>query len=278
MNPSNVVRVRGVAHYALLGAFLLIQLFPAYWMVITSFKTPNQSISVPPIYFPTMFTLRAYRTLFVDYNFGDYLLNSLLVCLGSVLITMVMSAVAAYGFARWSFPGKGLLLGALMVTAMLPFISVLGPTFNIIRSLDLIDTKRGLLLVFVNGGIPLATWFLYVFFQTIPRELEEAAALDGAGRISTFIRIVLPLSVPGLASTAALVFLSFWNELIFALVLTLTPESKTLTVGLSEIPGLFEIPYDLMAAAGALTAIPAIILVVGFQRHLVAGLTAGALK
>ena len=182
---------------------------------------------MPPIYFPTMFTLRAYRTLFVDYNFGDYLLNSLLVCLGSVLITMVMSAVAAYGFARWSFPGKGLLLGALMVTAMLPFISVLGPTFNIIRSLDLIDTKRGLLLVFVNGGIPLATWFLYVFFQTIPRELEEAAALDGAGRISTFIRIVLPLSVPGLASTAALVFLSFWNELIFALVLTLTPESKT---------------------------------------------------
>jgi ABC-type glycerol-3-phosphate transport system permease component len=271
-------RARTANHYLLLAGFLVVQLFPMYWMLITSFKTPNQSIAVPPIYFPTMLTMRAYRTLFVDNDFGSYLMNSLVVCLGSMAITMVMSAIAGYGFARWTFPGKGPLLAALMLTSMLPFISVIGPTFNIIRHLDLIDTKRGLGMVFVNGGIPLATWFLYVFFQTIPKELEEAAALDGAGRIRTFLRVVLPLSAPGLASTAALVFISYWNELIFALVITLTPESKTLTVGLSELPGLFDIPYDLMAAAGMLTALPAIIIVVLFQRHLVAGLTAGAVK
>lgn len=271
-------RARTASHYLLLAGFLIVQLFPMYWMLITSFKTPNQSIAVPPIYFPTMLTMRAYRTLFVDNDFGSYLMNSLVVCLGSMAITMVMSAIAGYGFARWNFPGKGPLLAALMLTSMLPFISVIGPTFNIIRHLDLIDTKRGLGMVFVNGGIPLATWFLYVFFQTIPKELEEAAALDGAGRIRTFLRVVLPLSAPGLASTAALVFISYWNELIFALVITLTPESKTLTVGLSELPGLFDIPYDLMAAAGMLTALPAIIIVVLFQRHLVAGLTAGAVK
>jgi len=266
------------AHYVLLGIFLVCQLFPFYWMVATSFKTTNQTIATPPIYFPHSFALRAYQTLFEKYHFGDYIKNSLTVCLVALVITMIISAIAGYGFARWSFPGKGLLLGVLMLTAMLPFISIIGPTFNIIRDLDLIDTKRGLVMVFVNGGIPLATWFLYVFFQSIPKELEEAAALDGAGKVRTFVQVVLPLSAPGLASTGALVFISYWNELIFTLVLTLTEDSKTLTVGLSEIPGLFDIPYDLMAAAGTLTALPAILLVVFFQRHLVDGLTAGAVK
>ena len=278
MNKAFARPWHGVAHYALLVVFLVVQMFPVYWMLITSFKTPNQSIAVPPIYYPPTLALRAYETLFETHGFGFYLRNSLAVCVGALLVTMVLSAVAAYAFARWDFPGKGLLLGALMVTAMLPFISTLGPTFNIIRHLDLIDTKRGLGMVYVNGGIPLATWFLYVFFQTIPIELEEAAALDGAGRINTFLRVVLPLSIPGLASTAMLVFISYWNELIFALVITLSDGSKTLTVGLSEIPGLFDIPYDLMAAAGVVTAIPAVLLVVFFQRRIVAGLTAGSLK
>lgn len=264
------------AHYVFLVTFLVVQMFPVYWMAITSFKTPNQSIATPPLYYPPELTLRAYRTLFDRHGFGDYLRNSLVICLGALAVTMVISAIAAYGFARWTFPGKGLLLGALMVTAMLPFISTLGPTFNIINDLDLIDTRRGLGMVYVNGGIPMATWFLYVFFQTIPVELEEAAALDGCGRVGIFVRVVLPLSVPGLASTAILVFISFWNELIFALVITLTERSKTLTVGLSEIPGLFDIPYDLMAAAGVLTAIPAILTVIFFQRRIVAGLTAGS--
>lgn len=274
----NAARLRTAGHYSFLAVFLIAQLFPFYWMVATSFKTTNQTIATPPVYFPTSFALNAYRILFEKYHFGDYIRNSIFVSLVSLVLTMVIAAIAAYGFARWSFPGKGLFLGVLLLTAMLPFISILGPTFNIIRHFDLIDTKRGLVLVFVNGGIPLATWFLYVFFQTIPRELEEAAALDGAGRIRTFVRIVLPLSVPGLASTAALVFISYWNELIFTLVITLTEESKTLTVGLSEIPGLFDIPYDLMAAAGTLTALPAILLVAYFQKHLVDGLTAGAVK
>lgn len=272
------VRLRAAGHYALLAIFLTAQLFPFYWMVATSFKSTNQTIATPPVYFPTRFLLNAYQVLFKEYHFGDYIRNSILVSLLALVVTMVISSFAAYGFARWRFPAKGLFLGLLLLTAMLPFISIIGPTFNIIRHFDLIDTKRGLILVFVNGGIPLATWFLYVFFQSIPIELEEAAALDGAGRVRTFTRIVLPLSVPGLASTAALVFISYWNELIFTLVLTLTEQSKTLTVGLSEIPGLFDIPYDLMAAAGTLTAVPAIVLVVFFQRHLLEGLTAGAVK
>lgn len=275
MKPA---QLRAIGHYSLLAVFLTAQLFPFYWMVATSFKSTNQTIATPPIYFPTSFLLNAYHVLFEKYHFGDYIRNSILVSLASLLITLVVSSFAAYGFARWKFPGKGLFLGLLLLTAMLPFISIIGPTFNIIRHFDLIDTKRGLILVFVNGGIPLATWFLYVFFQSIPIELEEAAALDGAGRVRTFTRIVLPLSTPGLASTAALVFISYWNELIFTLVISLTEQSKTLTVGLSEIPGLFDIPYDLMAAAGTLTALPAIMLVIFFQRHLLEGLTAGAGK
>lgn len=269
---------RLTAHYALLTVFLLAQLFPFYWMVATSFKTNNETIATPPKYVPTQPTLHAYRTLFEDYHYGDYIKNSITITLVALVVTIAVSSVAAYGFARWTFPGRGLLLGSLMLTAMLPFISMIGPTFTIINHFNLLDTKRGLGMVFVNGGIPLATWFMYVTYLTIPKELEEAAALDGAGRMRTFLRIVMPLSVPGLAATSALVFISYWNELIFSLVLTLSENAKTLTVGLSEIPGLFDIPYDLMAAAGVLTAIPAIILVVFFQRHLVDGLTAGAVK
>lgn len=267
-----------IPHYLGLAMFLLVQLFPFYWMVTTAFKTPNESVSTPPMWVPKRVDLHAYTKLFQNYNFNDYLENSIVVCTISMLITMVVSTIAGYGFARWDFPGKRVLLGLLVVSSLLPFISLLGPTFVLIEAADLLDTKTGIVLVFVSGGIPLATWMLYLFLQSVPRELEEAAAVDGAGRLRTFLRIVLPLSLPGLASTAILTFIGSWNEFIFPLVLSLTPNSKTLTVGLSEIPGLFEVPFDLMAAAGTITALPAIILVVFFQRYLIRGILAGAVK
>lgn len=268
-----------IGHYLLLAVFLIIQLFPFYWMVTTAFKTPNEAVRTPPMWVPESFNLDSFVRLFVEREFGVYLWNSILVCGTAMLITLVMSIVAGYGFARWSFPGKSLLLGVLMLTAMLPLISVLGPTFLIIKNADLLDSKLGLILVFTSGGIPLATWLLYMFLQSIPRELEEAAAMDGSSRFRTFVQIVLPLSLPGLASTAIILFISYWGELIFPLVLSLTEQSKMLTVGLAEIPGRdLNVPYDLLGAAGAITAIPAILLVIFFQRYLVNGLVAGAVK
>lgn len=265
-------------HYLALALFLLIQLFPFYWMVTTAFKSANESIRTPPMWFPESPRATAFVELFTERDFATYLKNSVLVCTSALVVTMAVSVIAAYGFARWNFPGKGVLLGLLIGSSMLPFISIVGPTFVIIEDARLLDTKLGLVLVFINGGIPLATWMMYTFLQTVPRELEEAASVDGANRVRIFGQIVLPLSTPGLASTAILTFISYWNELLFPLVLTLTPEAKTLTVGLSEIPGLFEIPFDLMAAAGTITAIPAVLLVVFFQRYLIQGIVAGAVK
>jgi ABC-type glycerol-3-phosphate transport system permease component len=258
--------------------FLLIALFPFYWMVATSFKTPNEVLSTPPTYIPGDLSLRTFSELFLRRNFGAYVINSIVVTCFATAFSVALSAFAAYGFARFRFPGRALLMGTVVISAMLPFITVLGPTYLIVEGLGLLDTKLGLILVFIGGGIPLAIWFLYVFYQTIPIELEEAAMVDGANRIQAFFRVTLPLSAPGLAASTLLLLIWFWNEFIFALVLTLSPQSKTLTVGLTEIPGIWDIPYDYMSAGGTVAAIPVILLVIFFQRYIIKGIVAGAVK
>jgi ABC-type glycerol-3-phosphate transport system permease component len=258
--------------------FLLVALFPFYWMVATSFKSPNEILSTPPTYIPGDLSLRTFSELFLRRNFGAYMINSIVVTCVATVFSVTISAFAAYGFARFRFPGRGLLMGTVVISAMLPFITVLGPTYLIVQGLGLLDTKLGLILVFIGGGIPLAIWFLYVFYQTIPVELEEAAMVDGANRIQAFLRVTLPLSAPGLAASTLLLLIWFWNEFIFALVLTLSPQSKTLTVGLTEIPGLWDIPYDYMSAGGTVAALPVILLVIFFQRYIIKGIVAGAVK
>jgi|SRR5215208_1718303 ABC-type glycerol-3-phosphate transport system permease component len=270
--------VRRASLYLGFLVFLLIALFPFYWMVATSFKSPNEILSTPPTYIPGDLSLRTFSELFLRRNFGAYMINSIVVTCFSTVFAVTISAFAAYGFARFRFPGRGLLMGTVVISAMLPFITVLGPTYLIVEGLGLLDTKLGLILVFIGGGIPLAIWFLYVFYQTIPVELEEAAMVDGANRIQAFLRVTLPLSAPGLAASTLLLLIWFWNEFIFALVLTLSPQSKTLTVGLTEIPGLWDIPYDYMSAGGTVAALPVILLVIFFQRYIIKGIVAGAVK
>jgi ABC-type glycerol-3-phosphate transport system permease component len=267
-----------VSLYLGFAVFLVIALFPFYWMVATSFKTPDEVLATPPVYLPDEFSLRTFTELFTNRNFGAYTFNSIVVVCVATALSVALSALAAYGFARFDFPGKAVCMGAIILSAMLPFISVLGPTYLIVKTLGLLDTKVGLILVYVGGGIPLAVWFLYVFYQTIPVELEHAALVDGATRIQAFWRVTLPLSAPGLAAATLLLLIWFWNEFIFALVLTLSPQSKTLTVGLTEIPGIWDIPYDYMSAGGTVAAIPVILLVIFFQRFIIQGIVAGAVK
>jgi multiple sugar transport system permease protein len=161
---------------------------------------------------------------------------------------------------------------------MLPFITLLGPTYLIIKDLGLLNTKLGLVIVYAAGGIPFGVWFLYVFFQSIPAELEESALVDGSTRMQAFFRIILPLSGPGMATTIIFLFIWFWNEFIFALVLTLGPEAKTLPVGITELPGIWDVPFDYLAAAGTIAALPVVLLVLFFQRYIVQGMVAGAVK
>jgi len=275
MKPS--VRIRSLQYLALV-VFLAAALFPLYWMVATSLKTSNEMLSVPPTYVPRWPSLHAYLHLFEKRHFGEYTVNSLIVATASTAISTLLAAIAAYAFARFTFPGKFSLMAAVLVTAMLPFISVLGPTYLIVKDLGLLNTKTGLVAVYTAGGIPFAIWFLFVFFQTIPTELEDAARVDGCNRLQAFFRITLPLSAPGLVTTVIFLFIGFWNEFIFALVLTLSPISKTITVGITELPGIWEIPYDYLAAAGTVAALPVILLVLFFQRYIIQGIVAGAVK
>jgi multiple sugar transport system permease protein len=272
-----VATVRGLQHFALL-LFLAAALFPFYWMLATSLKSPNEMLSVPPTYVPRAPSLEPYIHLFEKRHFGEYTLNSAIVASASTALSTLLAALAAYVFARFTFPGRFALMAAVLVSAMLPFISVLGPTYLIVKNLGLLNTREGLIAVYVAGGIPFAVWFLFVFFQTIPTELEDAARVDGCNRLAAFIRVTLPLSAPGLVTTIIFLFIWFWNEFIFALVLTLSPAAKTISVGITELPSIWEIPYDYMAAAGTIAALPVIFLVLFFQRYIVEGIVAGALK
>jgi ABC-type glycerol-3-phosphate transport system permease component len=269
--------LRGGRYLGLL-LFLAAALFPFYWMLATSLKAPNEMLSVPPTYVPRAPSLEPYIHLFAQRHFGEYTVNSFIVAAASTLLSTSLAALAAYAFARFKFPGKAALMGSVLLTAMLPFISVLGPTYLMIKTFGLLNTKTGLTAVYVAGGIPFAIWFLFVFFQSIPIELEEAARVDGCNRLQTFLRITLPLSGPGLVTTVIFLFIWFWNEFIFALVLTLSPVAKTITVGITELPGIWEIPYDYMSAAGTIAALPVVLLVLLFQRYIVQGMVAGAVK
>lgn len=273
--------MRGVSHYLKyvgLLLFLVIALFPFYWMLATSFKGQTEIMSVPPTYMPESFSLHAYTHLFTEQNFGVFTLNSAIVAIASTIISTVISAMGGYAFARFKFPGKGVFLSVILLSAMLPFITVLGPTYLIVQDLGLLNTKLGLIIVYAAGGIPFGVSFLYVFFQSIPVELEEAALIDGANRLQAFLRIILPLCGAGMSTTVIFLYIWFWNEFIFALVLTLGPESKTLPVGITELPGLWQIPIDYMAAAGTVSALPVVLLVLFFQRYIVSGVVAGAVK
>ncbi len=272
------LRVRRICLYLGVALFLVLALFPFYWMLATSLKTPREIMSVPPTYIPTMPSLEPYERLFAEKHFGDYTFNSFFVAVFSTVIGATLSAIAAYSFARFRFPGKGALIAAVLVTSMLPIISMLGPLYIMIRNAGLQNTRWGLIAVYASGQIPFAIWFLFVFFQSIPSELEESARVDGCTHLGAFFRIVLPLSLPGLITVVIFYFLGCWNEFIFALVLTLSPAAKTLTVGITEIPGIWEIPYDYMSAAGTIAALPAIVVVLFFQRYIIEGMTAGAIK
>ena len=267
-----------VTKYCGLVLFLVAALFPFYWMVATSFKTHNEILSVPPTYLPSQPSLQAYTHLLRERDFGTFTLNSTTVAVGSTIIATALSAVAGYAFARFRFPGKFALITVILLSGMLPFITLLGPTYLLIKDLGLLNTKLGLIVVYAAGGIPFGVWFLYVFFQSIPAELEESALVDGSNRMQAFFRIILPLSGPGMATTIIFLFIWFWNEFIFALVLTLGAEAKTLPVGITELPGIWDVPFDYLAAAGTVAALPVVILVLFFQRYIVQGMVAGAIK
>jgi len=193
-------------------------------------------------------------------------------------VALAIGLPAAYGIARLPVPGKGLLLLAVVASTAFPQITTVSPLYLLMRALGLRDTWTALVLANTSFALPLLIWLLAGFIREIPIEVEEAAFLDGAGRLGTLRRVVLPLVAPGVASAALLTFLASWNEFLFAYTFTATEASRTVPVALALFPGVFEVPWGDIAAASILASLPPIIIVVGLQRWLVRGLVAGAMK
>ncbi|HET7342288.1 MAG TPA: carbohydrate ABC transporter permease [Methylomirabilota bacterium] len=250
---------------------------PFFWQVRTSF-TPDAELLATERVAPAHPTLVHYRAVAERSVMPRALFNSLGVASLTTLLAIGLGLPAAYALARLPVPGKALLLLGVVASTAFPQITTVSPLYLLLRALGLRDTWTALVLADTSFALPLLMWLLAGFIREIPFELEEAAFLDGAGRLATLRRVILPLVAPGVASAALLTFLAAWNEFLFAFTFTATEASRTVPVALALFPGVFEIPWGDIAAASILASLPPILIVVGLQRWLVRGLVAGALK
>ncbi|MCL5771600.1 MAG: carbohydrate ABC transporter permease [Actinobacteria bacterium] len=267
--------------YGINAVILIWTLFPLYWVLNASLQTNNDLFSVPPKFFAVLPTLAAYkRILFASpgMKFPFSILNSLEIAISSTMISIVIGALAAFVFARLSFKGKGILLLVVIITQLLPYITTLAPLYEMFLKVGLIDKKLALVFGYTAWTLPVATWILYGYFRSIPKDIDDAARVDGCTRIGSLVRILLPISSPGLIAAATYCFIYGMSEFLYALVFTTSYNSKTLPVVLAEYVGRFQIDYPAISAGAVIASLFPIIFALIFQRYLVKGLTAGALK
>jgi len=257
---------------------IIVAIIPVLWIASLSFKDP--STITDATFFPRKWTLQNYRGIFDTALFTRSLLNSVGIALIATALAVVIGSMAAYAVARLRFPGKQLLVGAALLIAVFPPISLVSPLFNLWRQLGLFDTWPGLIIPYLTFSLPLTIYVLSAFFREIPWSLERAARVDGATPLQAFLRVIAPLAAPGVVTTAILVFIFCWNDFVFAISLTSTNRSRTVPAAIAFFSGAsqFETPVGSIAAAGVIITIPIIIFVFIFQRRIVAGLTSGAVK
>jgi ABC-type glycerol-3-phosphate transport system permease component len=246
-------------------------------MVVASF-TPDAQIFGAPSLVPQTLVLDHYRALFGGRDFWTPIRNSLVVAAATTGLSVALGALCAYALARLQFRGKAPVLAFVLAISMFPQVSLVSPLYLVLRELGLINTYPGLVLPYLTFAMPLTIWLLVGFFRQLPAELEEAAWMDGAGRLRALRDIVLPLAWPGLATTAILTFLYCWNEFLFALSFTLGPERHTVPVAIALFRGQYQVPWGEILAGAVVATIPVAIVVLIAQRRIVAGLTAGAVK
>ncbi|ARF81645.1 carbohydrate ABC transporter permease [Kitasatospora aureofaciens] len=259
-------------------AVVLYALFPVWWIVALSFKDP--ATLTDGNFVPRTWTVANYRGIFRTSEFTRALVNSIGIAVIATTIAVVLGTMAAYAVARLRFPGKRLLIGISLLIAMFPPISLVSPLFDIERVLGLFDTWPGLIIPYMTFSLPLAIYTLSAFFREIPWDLEKAAKVDGATPWQAFRLVIAPLAAPGVFTTAILVFIFCWNDFLFAISLTSTTAARTVPAAIAFFTGSsqFEQPTGSIAAAAVVITIPIVVFVLLFQRRIVAGLTAGAVK
>ena len=267
-----------VAFWLLVGVIVLFSTFPFYYAVLTSFRSGTDLFRIA--YFPTGFELSNYATVFERQAFGRNILNSVAVAVSVVALSLFLGVTAAYAFGRVAFRGRTLLLMTILSVSMFPQVAVLSGMFELIRALGLYNSIPGLVLANLMLTLPFTVWVLTTFMRELPKEIEEAALVDGATPWITVRRVFLPLMAPAAVTTGLLAFIVAWNEFLFALTFTLTNEQRTVPVAIALMSGssAYELPWGAIMAASVIVTLPVIALVLVFQRKIVAGLTAGAVK
>lgn len=260
------------------GALLVLLAGPLYWIVISSLKPSKEVISRVPTFFPHAPTLEHYIRLLQSRDFVSYLVNSTLVAVGTMGITLVLATLAGYSTYRLKFKGQRLVAHLILVTYAFPGTLLLVPVYRMMSSLGLVDNLWSLVIVNVTFAAPFAVWLLRGFFEAVPWELEEAASIDGAGPLRALTQIILPLVAPGMATIAIYAFLVSWTEFMFASTLIMSDANKTLPMGLQAILAQYNVNWGALSAAATVTTLPALALFTLIGRHFVKGLTAGAIK
>lgn len=264
--------------FILLG--LGVALAPVYWMVATSFKTPFAASSPTPSYWPHQVSLSNYNELLVKgaVPFKTYLVNSVITSVLAAVAAVVISALAGYSFSRSRWKLRGLTSVVVLATQMLPLVVFVGPLYLLLLDAHLLNTYIGLIIGYTSFAIPFGAWLMKGFFDAVPVELEEAARVDGYGRFSTLVRVVLPTVIPGLLTTGVFVFINSWNNLLYPLTLITSNSHQTLPPGLLDsFVGQFNTDWGGMMAAAVLTTVPLAVAFFAVQRSMVRGMTAGAL-
>ncbi|HEY8370335.1 MAG TPA: carbohydrate ABC transporter permease [Thermodesulfobacteriota bacterium] len=274
---KTAIRADDVATYVILAATVVFCLVPILWALVTSLKVESDVVAYPPRWWPDPVTLESYRLVFQS-NMPRYYLNSLVVALLTLAVTLAAGSLGGYAAARFDFRGKKLVLFLLLMTIMIPGIVVLVPLYLMANQVGLQDTYLGLVLVYAGWQVPTAIWLMRGFFESIPRDLEEAALIDGCTPFQAFVRVILPLTRPGLAAASMVVFIWVWNEFIIALTLTSSDQMRLVPVGLYLYVSSFGVEWGPLMAAVCVALLPVIGLFVVLQRQFVEGLTSGGTK
>ena len=269
-------RVWGGVMVALLGGFVLLWLFPIYWIVLTSFKTPLIINEKTPVFFFTP-TMENYSHLFTEFNFARPLWNSLVVTSISTIVVIILALLAAYALARMDVPGGKNIAVWMLSLRFMPPIAIVIPFFIAWQRLGIIDTHLGLILVYVSFNLPFAVWMLRGFLVEVPRDLDEAAMLDGLGHVAILRRIIFPVIAPGVAVTAIFTFVFAFNEYLMALVLT-SRNASTVPVTVAKFIQPYSILWGDVGAAATIQLVPILIVVFLLQRHIMRGISLGAVK
>lgn len=274
---TNTIVTR-IATYSILIIMTFLIFVPIFWMISTSLKTEAVMFDTPIELIPSEPTLESYKHLWTAYPFLTYLRNSVLVVSAATFFSVTISTLAGYGISRFKFRGRSFYMSFLLATQLFPSIMLLIPYYKTFKTLNLLDSLYGLVVVYISFTIPFCTWMMRGYFNGISRDLDQAASIDGANRIRVFRSVILPLAWPGIAATAIYAFIAGWNEYLFALVFINTTERKTVSLGIGQLIGEYRVLWNELMAAAFFALVPMVIIFIFFNRYLVDGLAAGAVK